>query len=145
MSKHLWYFAYGSNLKASRMKEREISIVADRTGYINNYTFSYSKIGADDTGKGNIQPQQNSKVWGAFYRITVDDFNHLHKNYEIGYRQLELTGISNGDRIEAKSFIALSERINYDLYPSKKYHDLVLTGAREHGLPEQYIDILKQI
>lgn len=140
----IWYFAYGSNLKKSRLRKRSVAVYEHKIGYIKDYSFSYSKIGVDNSGKGNIYPQPENKVWGAFYRISMDDYEHLHTDYEVGYRQIDLTGFCKDKSIQSKSFIASPEKISRNIKPSPDYYNIVIQGANEHNLPPDHIQILKQ-
>ena len=139
----IWYFAYGSNMKESRLEKRDVHVHDSRTGYVKDYYFHYNKIGVDDTGKGNITPEREGVVWGVFFEISLKDYRHLHYTYEVGYREIEIEGISNGELIRAKTFTALPQKIDDAMIPSDKYHDTVITGAREKSLPEEYIDSIQ--
>ena len=138
-----WYFAYGSNMKESRLEERDVQVHDSRTGYVRDFYFNYNKIGVDETGKGNIIPDSESVVWGVFFEISLKDYRHLHYMYEVGYREIDIEGISNGELIQAKSFTALPQKIDEAMIPSDKYHNTVITGAREKSLPEEYINSIE--
>lgn len=127
------------------MRDRGVTMYGSRKGYLSEYSFSYSKIGVDNTGKGNIQPESGEKVWGVFYRITTKDYHHLHRNYEVGYRKITVEGISNKKTLQAKTFTALPKKTSHNLQPSQNYYDIVLKGAREHNLPEEHIRVLETI
>lgn len=144
MDKHTWYFAYGSNLKKSRLRKRKVTVYDHKVGYICDYSFSYSKIGVDNSGKGNICPLPESRVWGAFYHISMEDYIHLHANYEIGYRPIDVTGFCKDETIQSKSFIASPENISRNIKPSSDYYNIVIKGANEHNLPADHIQILEQ-
>jgi len=143
MSERIWYFAYGSNMKESRLLAREVKTFRHQVGYITDYAFRYNKIGIDGTGKGNIIKERGSMVRGVFFEILLEDYRHLHEKFEKGYRQIEVKGISGQEIIRAKSFMALPENMDDKMIPSPKYHDTIIAGAREKGLPEAYIEIIK--
>lgn len=143
MSDQIWYFAYGSNLKESRLRDRDVRILDHKIGYIEDYAFRYNKIGVDDTGKGNIINEEGSRVWGVFFKIPEEDYRHLHEAHEVGYRQIEVEGTSGEKRVKAKSFVALPENIDNAMTPHPEYHNIVLKGAEEKKLPEDYIRFLK--
>lgn len=143
MHRRIWYFAYGSNMKESRLHKRDVPTFDHKVGHIENYAFRYNKIGVDDTGKGNIIEKQGSKTRGVFFKIHLSDYLHLHERYEVGYRQIEIEGSSNKKLIRAKSFIALPENVEDQMIPSPEYQDIVIVGAREKGLPEEYIQYIE--
>ena len=142
---YIWYFAYGSNLKESRLRDRDVRVVDHKIGYIEDYTFRYNKIGVDNTGKGNIIDEEGSRVWGVFFKIPEEDYEHLHKAHEVGYRQIEVEGTSGESRVKAKSFVALPENMDDAMTPHPEYHNIVLKGAEEKKLPKEYIQFLGNI
>lgn len=144
MPEYVWYFAYGSNMKESRLRERKVQPSEHKIGYIDHYTFRYNKIGSDKTGKGNIVSYKKSRVWGVFFRISIQDYRHLHETYEKGYDPVDVEGTSGQESIQAKSFVALPEHVNDSMRPSSGYHEIVIAGAREKELPEEYIMTLEK-
>lgn len=143
MKRRIWYFAYGSNMKESRLHNRDVPTFKHKVGYIENFAFRYNKIGVDNTGNGNIIEEQGSKTRGVFFKILLKDYLHLHESYEVGYRQIKIEGSSNEKLIRANSFIARPENIDDKMIPSTKYHDTVIAGTREKGLPEKYIQSIQ--
>ena len=60
-----------------------------------------------------------------------------------GYRQTEF-GLTLGTKlIRAFSYVAHPDYIVTSLVPYTWYKDFVISGAREHGLPREYIRILE--
>lgn len=38
---------------------------------LHNYYFLFSKVGADGTGKANVHPRTDSKVYGVLYKMNI--------------------------------------------------------------------------
>ena len=54
------YFAYGSNLKTERMKERIPSAMVKGISTLRGYQFKLNKLGKDGSAKANIAPMSTS-------------------------------------------------------------------------------------
>lgn len=137
----LIYFAYGSNLKKEQMSERYIVIYKTYKGFIKNYKLEFNKKSIDGSSKANITKSDGEIVWGICYQLDADGFENL-KKYEKGYEELEVTVYDENQEglFTAKTFI--SNKI-CDKLPTKEYLDKIITGARQHELPEDYIHNLE--
>lgn len=144
MKHNIWYFAYGSNIKESQLKERGINPRNYKAGYINNFYLRFNKKSTDGSGKANIERKEGEKVWGVFYRISEAEYLNLHENFEKGYNQIELSGTVQDEHCLAKTFIASSQRIDDSLMPTQKYKKIIIEGAEEKRLPKEYISFLKR-
>lgn len=133
-----FYFAYGSNLKASHLLSRIKYIHGAYKAYLDGYEFHYNKKSDDGTAKANISRcDNNCRVYGVCYEIDDSDFKCLHENHEKGYNWIPVwtEGETTGPII-AKTFI--SESITTS-QPSSDYVCIVVEGAREQWLPVDYI------
>lgn len=98
----------------------------------------------DGTGKANAAAagDANAVVHGVVYEIDAWHLADLDV-HETGYeRNLErfAVGAPDGEReVEAWIYLALSDVIDDDLFPTRRYRDHVLRGARAHGLPSSLI------
>lgn len=137
------YFAYGSNMKYSRIAERVGRVVSLGKGSLDGYELRFNKFGIDGTGKANIVPNEDQTVYGVLYRCTnrqidaLDQFEGVPNHYtrEI----LEITHDSTGDKISAVVYVAAKKNtINPGLPPSTEYLNFILDGAKEHGFPDKF-------
>ena len=138
----LRYFAYGSNMLLARLRERTPSAVAVGRGVLAGHRLAFHKVGRDGSGKCDIHAGDaaGSVVHGVLFHLhpgekaALDEAEGLGRGY--GIRRVEIETAAG--RIQAFSYYAT--RIEAGLRPFHWYRDLVLAGAREHGLPERYID-----
>lgn len=71
---------------------------------------------------------------------TLEDLD----DYELGYDHLPVTVIdASGQSVEATAYIGRLDRIVTNGTPSDDYLAKILRGAREHNLPESYIESIQ--
>lgn len=140
----LIYFAYGSNIKKEQMNERNVVIYKSYKGFIKDYKLEFNKQSKDGSSKANITKAIGKIVWGICFELDTDGFENL-KKYEKGYEELEVAVYNENQEIlfTAKTFI--SNKICVKL-PTNEYLQRIITGAKQHKLPEDYIkEIEKQL
>jgi len=132
------YFAYGSNMARARLEQRVGTVEVLGRGWLDAHRHRFSKLGADGTGKGNIEAHAGASVWGVVYRLAPQQLERLGE-HEPGYRaiELELLLVDAGrEVVRAVSYQAL--RVVEMLQPTDAYVQHYLAGMREHGLPDAY-------
>ena len=141
ITNNLIYFAYGSNLKKEQMNERDVVIYKTYKGFINNYKLEFNKKSIDGSSKANITKSDGEIVWGVCFELDSDSFENL-KNYEKGYDEQDVIVFDENQNIllTAKTFV--SNKI-CDKLPTKDYLDKIIEGAKQHGLPKEYIQELE--
>jgi hypothetical protein len=95
-----------------------------------------SKCDAFETGS------DHDVVWGVVFNIPKSEKLALDKAEGLGsgYNQKEVDLITpSGERISAVTYYADETAIAEGLSPYTWYKEFVLRGAREHGLPSEYI------
>ncbi len=137
-----WYFAYGSNLWSEQMAERTGPIPMDenrpRRAALPHYRLVFNMRGEDGQVFANIQCPGNG-VLGVVYCCSPAALIRLDE-YERGYeRRRVLVTAENGERLEAFTYVAEPPHIVYGRRPAAEYVRRIVTGARQHGLPEVYI------
>lgn len=139
----LYYFAYGSNMFSKRMLERIPEAVFDEIACLSGWRLVWDKISKDGSGKANLQKEENGKVWGVVYRIPAEKTSKLDK-VEGGYQRIDVeVQLRNQDK--RLVFTYVSEKRDANLVPYAWYKALVLEGAQEHSLPNEYIELIKQV
>ena len=110
----------------------------------------FHKIGTDGSGKCTLIPTGNDAdvVYGVLYKIADSDLAGLDREEGVhlgGYARHSLRlRLPNGDTSEAMTYIAGDRYLDASCLPFDWYRDLVVVGAREHGLPSAYLRELKQ-
>jgi cation transport regulator ChaC len=150
MSDDSWYFAYGSNLWIDQKVERTGAIRTGderpRIARLKDYRLAFNKRGARGQVCANIRHSAGDEVIGVVYRWGLKARQTMGRCYEIGYDEenVEVT-TDQGEKLEAVTFVARPENVCDESTPSAGYLEKIITGARQHGLPEEYIRRIEQI
>jgi gamma-glutamylcyclotransferase len=140
MAATAWYFAYASNMSRAQMKSRAGEIFEERVAKLENYELVFNKKARGGSATANIRPAPGQAVEGVLYKINEAAFRVLDRfeGAPQHYRRIEVNVTSgNGQKIAAQAFIAT--KVDKGLRPAAHYLKTILDGAREHGLPEDYL------
>ena len=130
------YFAYGSNMALSRMRARAASAHFEGAARLPGFRLACDKLGADGSGKANLRVDASAEVWGALYTIETGDLARLDA-HEGGYDRVTVEVCWRDAIVAAHTY--RSTRTTRDPTPFAWYKRLVVEGAREHGLPADWI------
>ncbi len=136
------YFAYGSNMLESRIKGRAPSAVCLGVGMLRDMKVLMNKRGVDGSGKANLVESPGGVTYGVLYRIAAPQMPRLDA-VEAGYDRRTVEICHEGKTVEAQVYI--SRELTDDPAAYDDYKDIVLRGAEEHGLPEEYIGYLRNL
>lgn len=147
------YFAYGSNMLEERLKspKRVPNAVFQSTGYIRGYTLRFHKRSADGSGKCNIvkSASANDLVYGVVFEVPKDRLEALDNAEGKGQGYHHdcniLVRLADGIEHSTLAYVADSDAIDDNLIPYVWYHRLVIAGAEQHRLPEQYLAGLRKV
>ena len=147
MDPTLWYFAYGSNLDPGTfLGRRRMQPLATRIGALHDFALSFDlPVGPGERGVANVAPCPGEHVWGALYQLTHAGAEQLDRSEGVDkgfYRRLEVAVITP-DAARIVAFTYRSEFSRPERKPSRRYLGLLLAGAREHGLPADYVERLR--
>jgi hypothetical protein len=149
----VWYFAYGSNMQSETLRGRRgveyhravtarlpgWRLVLDKPGLI-------SVVGAF----ANIIPDPGAEVLGVSFELSETDLAHvdLTEGVLIGnYDRVAVTvqPLASPGAPPLAAFTLTSERRDASVQPTRRYMDLLIAGAEEHGLPAAYVAFLRSI
>ena len=133
------YFAYGSNMLHERLMERTPSAIALGTARLGGHVLRWHKIGQDGSAKCDIVELANGLVWGVLYEIAASEKNDLDRAEGLGrgYAEKKVLVEIEGRPVDALTYFATA--IDSTRKPFSWYRDLVHYGAKQNGLPEDYI------
>jgi hypothetical protein len=137
-------FAYGSNLSRDRIQSRVGAVEVVAIACLRGHGLRFHKRGRDGTGKADAYRtgDQRDRVWGAVYAMSRVAKRELDRIEGVGrgYRTTEIPLVTpEGKPIHAWVYLAEPGWIDASLVAAPWYHDLVVAGAREHGLPADYV------
>jgi hypothetical protein len=132
------YFAYGSNLLRARMRRRLPRSTAVGVACLDGFRLTWDKRGSDRSGKANLRRAPGGRVWGMVYTLPREDWPDLDA-CETGYERVIVPVRREGALLLAETYLST------DLTraaPFSWYQRLVAEGAREQGLPEEWLRFL---
>ena len=143
----LWYFAYGSNLDPGTfLGRRQLRPLASEVARLDDWALHFDiPIGPGERGCANVRPDPGALVWGVAYELTPEAFEHLDRTEGVPrlYRRVPVPLVrSSGEPLPAWTYH--SARGDPARMPSRRYLGLLLTGARHHGLPADWVATLRR-
>lgn len=141
------YFAYGSNMSSVRLLARVPSASVVGVATLHGHELRFHKAGRDHSAKCDAfeVADGHGEVIGVLYdidpeqRVLLDSFEGLGCGYEIKTVYVVMKGQSY------EAFTYYATHIDNHQKPFDWYLLHVLAGAREHGLPQQYIDDIRAV
>lgn len=143
----LWYFGYGSNVdRDTFLGRRRMRPLAARAAALDDWALHFDlPVGRGERGVANLRREPGARTWGVCWQITRAQAGHLDRTEGVPHgayrRQAVQVETREGARLAA--FTYCSERGVAGRKPSRRYLGLLLTGAREHGLPDEWIAYLR--
>jgi hypothetical protein len=142
-------FAYGSNLTVARIEGRAGAVKTVSIAKLAGHALRFHKTGRDGSGKADAYAtgRADDAVWGVVYEMSAPSKRRLDRFEGLGteYLEAELTVEVTGGELRAHVYRANPLRIDDDLLPFDWYHRLVVQGARNHGLPADYVATLARL
>lgn len=157
------YLAIGSNLLRSKLANRstnnsgQIDIVSIRPGYADGYRLAFNLPSAPplEPAMAGIEPSTGSTIHGALYEMTLEHYKKMWFS-EGGFRNPPpyeeiIVDVRPYDSITGSTVKAValrahsSSRTARDFPPSKRYMNIIISGATEIGLFPEYIEQLKAV
>lgn len=141
------YFAYGSNMSLPRFQQRLPNACLHGVGSLREFQLRFHKAGRDGSAKADLlyTGHYHDRVFGVLYQLTEDEKRLLDRIEDcgVGYeiKPVEVT-MPCGNQFSAFTYIAL--HIDRSRKPFHWYHHHVLHGAREAGLPTDYIQHIRE-
>lgn len=134
------YFAYASNLKKSTLEQRTGSKIQNfLQGRLLDYGFRFNVKNAEGSARANIIVSESEDVFGAIYEME-NKYKEALLSTEPGYRMINVTIETETGNVPAFTFI--SDHDDENIYPSKDYLKSITEGAKEHKLPQEYMEFI---
>ncbi|XP_063610195.1 gamma-glutamylcyclotransferase-like [Penaeus indicus] len=143
------YFAYGSNLLTERIHINNPSAKMVDIGKLKDFRLDFNYFSQRWQGAAaTIVEDPGNHLYGVLWEIANEDMKHLDKQEGVDhgvYKAIEVdVEASDGKMVKARSY-QLIRPLEKDRRPSFVYLDVILRGAKENGLPKDYIDFLEGI
>ncbi len=144
----VWYFAYGSNMNERLFRERRhMTPVETRTGRLNGTRLCFTVAGGRRPGvsaPANIVDDPGGVVHGVLYLLPLAKFVRLDASEGRQYAYLWTDAEDDaGNIIPVVTFRDAGGAP--EGRPSLAYMNILREGARQRGLPEDYLSFLDRI
>ncbi|XP_076471431.1 gamma-glutamylcyclotransferase-like [Babylonia areolata] len=136
-----FYFAYGSNLLRERLILRNPSAQFTAVAKLTDYKLIFVGNGSRwQGGAANIQEAKGSEVWGAVWHMDTKDIPSLDRQ-EGRYTAMEVdVRDPKGETFRCRTYqLRCPGHWAEPSLPSPQYKDVIVRGARQNGLPEEYV------
>jgi len=148
------YFAFGSNMDFAQMVARCPSTTVICVAEFRDYALDFPRFSPKrQCAVAACRSEPGQSVWGVVYEVSDADLAHLdtfegfrpdrHPS-ENGYNRVDVEVNCNGAMLRCMTYEAQRDQQSVGL-TSRHYLGQLITGARFHGLPADYISFLEAI
>jgi len=140
------YFSYGSNMSVRRLRRRVPSAQAKGPAVLTGHQLRFHKKSRDGSAKldtfATDRPQD--RVIGVLFEIDKTEKKLLDAEEGVGrgYEEKTVT-VENAQGKTVRAFTYYATDIDASLKPYHWYKEHALRGARENGLPEDYVQMIE--
>jgi hypothetical protein len=149
----MWYFAYGSNMQRDTLAgRRKIDFTRAIPVRVPGWRVVFDKPPLIPIGEAfaNLIPDAAGSALGVAFEVTFDDLEHIELTEGVligNYHRVivPVEPLVAMDDPPATACSLSSDRSDPALKPSVRYMTMIVAGATEHGLPAEYLEILRAI
>lgn len=149
------YFAYGSNMDPTQMRERCAGSRARGAGFLSGYRLAFPRWSPRRMhAVASIVAGPGEGVWGVLYDMTAEDWTCLHPfeghvaegHPDNGYDLIPVEVQSGEEVVLARTYIAMPDASRPDVgLTSVGYRQQLIDGAVAHELPADYVAMLRAV
>ncbi|XP_070579378.1 gamma-glutamylcyclotransferase-like [Ptychodera flava] len=144
------YFGYASNLLEERIRVGCPTVKFCTIAKLKDYKFSFNNAPDFESpwqgSTANILPSPGDVTWGAVWEIGTQYIDALNREDAVDrgiYRNIEVqVETPEGEKISCRCLEMCSPLPEVG-FPSPQYLSVIVDGAVQRGLPEDYIKMLK--
>jgi len=134
------YFAFGANMSTRVLARRGIEVAGSEVAELREHRLVFDQRGVwpVEPAFASFVPAPGHVVWGVLYELPVAQIERLDRYETANYLPVEVAVV--GARTGPTAARAYRTRRPVpERRPSARYLALICEGAREHGLPEEYV------
>ena len=147
----VWYFAYGSNMQPATFAGRRgiaptRAVAARARGW--RLVLDKPPLVPVNESFANLREDPDAETFGVLYEITEDDLAHIDLTEGVlidNYRRIEIDALALADGTAQRAFTLVADTQAPELLPSERYMALIIEGAETHGLPPEWIAMLRAV
>lgn len=143
-----FYFAYGSNMLTKRLKRRCPGAIRVGRADAADHVIEFCKCSKDKSGKATLRHTTGEQTSGFLFKIPITELGRLDKCEGLGkgYARCDAFPVRllDDDQI-LKATTYLATWLDSSLKPYDWYIALVIAGAQEHQLSDEYLAELRRV
>jgi len=142
------YFAYGSNMASSQMADRCPGAVCLGVVRLPDYRLAFDAWSNRRGGLvADVLPAPGSEVWGVLWEVTEAHAEALDRYEGVanGQYRRSIVRVESADGGEVEAFAYVICDPGEDGPTTDAYRDILLEGAREHGLPPAWVRAIEVV
>lgn len=124
------------------LQQRAMRPLATRPARLDGYGLCFNiPVGPHERAVANLQEAAGMHTWGVLHLLTAEDWTRLDNSEGVPagiYRHLPVQVLADGTEL-VHAITYQSTLVADGRKPSLRYLSLLLEGAQEHGLPEDYL------
>jgi hypothetical protein len=140
------FFTYGAKMRASAMRDCGIEPRAREAAQLESWALAFDLPGIPvvEPAFASIAPREGSRVHGVLWWITPHQAERLNAFESTRYAIIEVS--VHGERsgpVRARAY--RNPAPTAGIAPSRRYLRLLVEGAREAGLPDDYVRAIEAV
>jgi hypothetical protein len=142
----VWYFAYGANMASRPFADYGIAPSSREPAYAEGLELKFNLAGFPgvEPSWANVERRPGHVVHGVLYKLAPGDLALLDaRESKFVYRR-ELVSVVGARSGPQRAHVYTSSLVLDDLVPSERYLKLLIEGAKENGLPADWLAWLEQ-
>lgn len=142
-----YYFAYGSNMHAGRIRTRIPGARPIEAAILEGHALNFHKRSRDGSAKCSVGPDVTQHVAGVVYRFPTPALARLDRFEGAGYRRgvVLVSGVRSGRRYRAYCYAAKAHAVDEECIAFEWYRDIIVAAAEAHSMPIDYVDRLRRV
>lgn len=152
------YFGFGSNMSMTSLRAKGVEPIKSQPAVLYGWRlrFNVEHFFRNEGGVGNIERtgDPNDRVLGVLHECLDEALTPLDATEAYGYGYDRITinvelndnsalDSSSAQTISALTYIGMPEFIDNSCLPSRRYLNIILEGATQAGLDDEYVEQLK--
>jgi hypothetical protein len=144
------YFSYGSNMCTGRLRSRVDSASPVGIAHLSGYSLRFHKRSKDGSAKANafFTGKPGDVIWGVIFNIQSSQKSLLDRAEGLGAGYAEESVVvvdEKGNQQRVFMYVADQSAIADRRRPYSWYKRFVIQGAKQHGLPPEYVASLDAV
>jgi sulfite reductase (NADPH) flavoprotein alpha-component len=143
------YFGFGSNMNITSLRAKGVEPLLSQRAVLQGWRlrFNVQHFFRHEGGVGNIEPSKTlgERVLGVLHHCPDEALSHLDATEACGhgYERISVEVQAGERHFTAFTYIGMPAFIDNACLPSRRYLNILVSGAREAGLDAEYVRYLE--